>query len=104
MTLQHQSFMKEILLQILFLLPMSLMTLNTCSESAFQNKVTSKSFLDFLPPNINESIILSQITEDETSKIISCLSIQCCIQSYYEAGILVWDPRLRPPNSQKCKN
>ena len=36
-------------------------------------KFSSKSFSDFLPPNIHESIILSQITEDEISKIISSL-------------------------------
>ena len=30
--------------------------------------------------------------------------IECCIQSYFKAGIPVWDPKLRPPNSQKCKN
>ena len=30
--------------------------------------------------------------------------LQCRIQSYFEAGILVWDPKLRPPNFQKCKN
>ena len=28
--------------------------------------------------------------------------IQCRIQSYFEAGIPVWDPKLKPPNSQKC--
>ena len=27
---------------------------------------------------------------------------QCCIQSYFDAGIPVWDPKLRPPNSLKC--
>ena len=27
---------------------------------------------------------------------------QCHIQSYFEAGIPVWDPKLRPPNSHKC--
>ena len=26
------------------------------------------------------------------------------IQSYFEAGIPDWDPKLRPPNSQKCNN
>ena len=31
-------------------------------------------FPDFLPPNIHDSIILSQIAEDETSKIISSLN------------------------------
>ena len=41
-----------------------------------QSKVefSRKSFSDFLPPNIHESIILSQITEDEISKIISSLN------------------------------
>ena len=29
---------------------------------------------------------------------------QCRIQSYFEAGILVWEPKLRSTNSQKCKN
>ena len=37
-------------------------------------KFSRKSFSDFLPPNIHESIILSQITEDEISKIISSLN------------------------------
>ena len=37
-------------------------------------KFSGKSFSDFLPPNIHESIILSQITEDEISKIISSLN------------------------------
>ena len=37
-------------------------------------KFSKKSFYDFLPPNIHESIILCQITEDEISKIISSLS------------------------------
>ena len=27
---------------------------------------------------------------------------QCHIQSCFEAGIPVWDPKLRPPNAQKC--
>ena len=30
------------------------------------------------------------------------LPSQCRIQSYFEAGILVWNPKLRPPNCQKC--
>ena len=30
------------------------------------------------------------------------LPSQCCIQSYFEAGILVWNPKLRPLNCQKC--
>ena len=34
-------------------------------------KFSSKSFSDLLLPNIHESIILSQITKDEISKIIS---------------------------------
>ena len=34
----------------------------------------TKSFSDFLPPNIHESVILSQITEDEFVKIISSLN------------------------------
>ena len=34
-------------------------------------KLSRKSFSDFLPFNIHESILLSQITEDEISKIIS---------------------------------
>ena len=29
---------------------------------------------------------------------------QCHIQSYFEAGIPVWEPKLRPTNSQKCKD
>ena len=29
---------------------------------------------------------------------------QCCIQSYFVAAIPVWDPKLRPLHSQKCKN
>ena len=37
-------------------------------------KFSSKSFSDFLPINIHESIILSQINEDEISKIISSLN------------------------------
>ena len=37
-------------------------------------KFSRRSFSDFLPPNIYESIILSQITEDENSKIISSLN------------------------------
>ena len=37
-------------------------------------KFSSKSFSDFLPTNIHESIILHQITEDEISKIISSLN------------------------------
>ena len=37
-------------------------------------KLSEKSFSDFLPHNIHESIILSQITEDEISKIISSLN------------------------------
>ena len=28
--------------------------------------------------------------------------LQCRIQSYFEAGIPVWDPTLKPPNAQKC--
>ena len=41
-----------------------------------QSKIefSSKSFSDFLPPNIYESVILSQITEDEFVKIISSLN------------------------------
>ena len=30
------------------------------------------------------------------------LTEQCRIQSYFEAGIPVWDPKLKPPNAQKC--
>ena len=30
--------------------------------------------------------------------------LQYLIQSYFETGKLVWDLKLRPPNSQKCKN
>ena len=37
-------------------------------------KFSRESFSDFLPPNIHESIILSQITEDQISKIISSLN------------------------------
>ena len=37
-------------------------------------KFSGKSFSDLLPPNIHEYIILSQITEDEISKIISSLN------------------------------
>ena len=27
---------------------------------------------------------------------------QCHIQSYFETSIPVWDPKLKPPNAQKC--
>ena len=37
-------------------------------------KFSRKSFSDFLPPNIHESIILIQIAEDEIYKIISSLN------------------------------
>ena len=34
--------------------------------------------------------------------IVEALDTQCHIQSYFEAGIPVWDPKLKPPNTQKC--
>ena len=40
----------------------------------FEITFSSKYFSDFLPPNIHESIILSQITEEEISKIISSVN------------------------------
>ena len=80
MTHQHQASMKKISLQILFLLPMILINsiinnFSTAAQKVKSNiKFYSKSFSDFLPPNIHESIILSQVTEDEVSKIISSLN------------------------------
>ena len=37
-------------------------------------------------------------------KVYKAISVQCRNQSYFEAGIPVWYPKLRPPKSQKCKN
>ena len=60
--------------------PLSIANVFNDFFSTFAQKVQSKikfsrkSFSDFLPPNIHESIILSQITEDEISKIISSLN------------------------------
>ena len=60
--------------------PLSIANIFSDFFSAVAQKVQSKikfsrkSFSDFLPPNIHESIILSQITEDEISKIISSLN------------------------------
>ena len=81
MTHQHQSSVKEVLLQILFLSTMSLMTF---SQKLFKKCNLRQSFLafffffsffpDFVPLNIHDSIILSQIAEDETSKFISSLN------------------------------
>ena len=73
---QHRLFMKEILSQILFLSLMSLMDFFSTVAQKVQSKIkfSSKLFLYFLPTNIHESIILSQIIEDEIFKIISSLN------------------------------
>ena len=70
---QHRSVMKEILLQILFLLPMSFMTF---SQQLLRKCNPKQSFLGnlFLIFYHLISIILSQITKDEISKIISSLN------------------------------
>ena len=60
--------------------PISIVNVLNYISSAVAHKVQSKIkfsnkfFSDFLPPNIHEYIILSQITEDEISKIISSLN------------------------------
>ena len=62
----------------MFIVYYSLFNINISSIVAqkVQSKIkfSGKSFSDFLAPNIRESIILRQITEDETSKIISSLN------------------------------
>ena len=73
MTHQCGSSMNEILLQILFLPSMFLMTFSVAKKVQSKIKFSSRAFSDFLLPNIRESIILCQITEDEIFKIISFL-------------------------------
>ena len=63
--------------------PLSIATVfNSSVTQKVQSKIkfSSQYFFDFLPPNIHDSIILGQITEDEISKIISSLNKIC--QSY----------------------
>ena len=44
---------------------------------------------------------------DKSQGCLSChwissnFKAQCCTQSYFEAGMPVWDPKLRPPDSLK---
>ena len=69
MTQQHRSFMKEDPLSITNVFNDFFSTVTHKVES--KTNFSSKSFSNFLPPNIYESIILSQITEDEIFEIIS---------------------------------
>ena len=70
--------------------------------------------IHFVQTNL-EQCIVSEVTSKDKKKghIISLYrspsqtpdqfdNFQCCIQSYFEASIPVWDPKLKPPNAQKC--
>ena len=73
---QHRSFMMEIFIAD----PLSITNVFNVFFSIVAQKVqpkikfSSRPFSDFLPPNIHESIILSQMTKDEISKIIPSLN------------------------------
>lgn len=51
-------------------------------------------------PGGNEDVFFDQ-DFGETNRINGN---QCRILGYSKVGISVWDPKLRPQNSQQCKN
>ena len=52
----------------------------------------------------NAMINFKNDQKDCLKTTVDIIHTQCYIQSYFEASILVWDPKLRPSNSKKYKD
>ena len=83
----------------------------------FPNKASFKNFWiqGWRTSNCGHFVIfylfISVVSHSKSSWSKTCLKFvkihvwwACNIQSYFEAGISVWYPKMRPPNSRKCKN
>ena len=92
----HHNFSGKHLSKELFALSRKLFALDDKRAHLFHDVVSTLHSTCFCSAGVNIVI--------QTYAVIPSIYIfinQCRIQSYFEAGLPVWDPKLKPPNAQK---